>query len=234
MNSSNSSYAVIDGVKVGEADLLRYEVARARAAHWLVFEKIGPARMAELLKDEIAEIERFHEEWVERSAGQWVGSVTEIHVEGGSAAGFLQWFQARMAADDTKTMAYAHPEHYAVFNAPDHRVAILETSGNWRGPSLVYARFNQNELDAVEAVDPQLPVRMIGVLETEDGEPRGRVLHQFADTASGFRGRLGIYWPAEADPDMVKGHQWHLALEFTNWTRMYRDSLFVEGVARHV
>jgi hypothetical protein len=224
VNGSSSSYAMIDGVEISEVELLRYEVARARAAHLLVYEKIGAAGMASLLKDEIAEIERFHEAWMQRSAGQWVGSITEIHVGGGSAEGFLKWFQGRMVADDTETMARAHPEHYAVVNAPDGRVSILETSGNWGGPSLVYARFTQNELDAVEPPDPQLPVRMIGVLETEDGEPRARVLHQFADTPRGFHGRLGIYWPAQADPDLVKGHQWHLACEFMNWTRMYLES----------
>jgi hypothetical protein len=51
-----------------------------------------------------------------------------------------------------------------------------------------------------------------------------RVLHQFGDTPYGFRARLGIYWPAVAEPDMIKGHQWHLACEFVNWTRMYVES----------
>ena len=40
----------------------------------------------------------------------------------------------------------------------------------------------------------------------------------------GFRARLGIYWPAKAQPEMIKGHQWHLACEFVNWTRMYVES----------
>jgi len=32
---------VIDGVEISELELLRYEVARARAGHLLVYEKIG-------------------------------------------------------------------------------------------------------------------------------------------------------------------------------------------------
>lgn len=82
----------------------------------------------------------------------------------------------------------------------------------------------RDDRDAAEPPDLALPVRLIGLLESEHGEARGRVLHQFGDTSYGFRGRLGIYWPAEAEPDMVKGHQWHLACEFVNWTRMYIES----------
>jgi hypothetical protein len=121
-------------------------------------------------------------------------------------------------------MFNAHPEHYAVVREPDGRVSILETIGGWKLPGLIYARFTQDERDAAEALDAALPVRMIGHLESEDGEALGRVLHQFGDTSYGFRARLGIYWPAKAEPDMVKGHQWNLACEFVNWTRMYVDS----------
>jgi hypothetical protein len=54
---------------------------------------------------------------------------------------------------------------------------------------------------------------------------QGKVLHQFGDTAEGFRARLAIYWPVKADREMIKGHQWHLACEFVNWTKMYVESL---------
>jgi hypothetical protein len=169
-------------------------------------------------------MQRIEHEWVKRSAGQWTGSITEIRVNCGSAGGFLKWFQGRMASDDRAVMANAHPEHYAIAREPDGRVSVLETSGRWKVPSLIYTRFTQDDRDAAEPPDPAMPVRLIGLLETEHGEARGRVLHQFVDTSYGFRGRLGIYWPAEAEPDMVKGHQWHLACEFVNWTRMYVES----------
>jgi len=129
-----------------------------------------------------------------------------------------------MAADDRAVMLNAHPEHYAVVREPDGRVSVLETIGGWKVPGLIYARFTQDERDAAEPPDPALPVRLIGHLESEDGEARGRVLHQVGDTSYGFRARLGIYWPAAADLEMVKGHQWHLAQEFVNWTRMYIES----------
>jgi hypothetical protein len=176
------------------------------------------------LNAEIAAMERIEQDWVTRSAGKWTGSITEIRVKGGSAEGFMKWFQERMIADDRQMMFDAHPEHYAVVRAPDGRVSILETIGGWKLPGLIYARFTQDLEDAAEAPDPALPVRMIGYLESEHGEARGRVLHQFGDTSYGFRARLGIYWPAEAEPDMIKGHQWHLACEFVNWSRMYIES----------
>jgi len=223
-NEPRLSYALIDGVEVSELELLRYEVKRAQTAAFLLYEKMGAPAVASLLKEDIETMERIESEWSRRSAGEWAGSITEIRVNGGSAAGFLKWFQGRVSSDDRAVMFNAHPEHYAVVKAPDGRVSILETTGGWKLPSLFYARFTQDERDAAEAPDPALPVRLIGHLESEDGELRGRVLHQFGDTAYGFRARLGIYWPAKAEPEMIKGHQWHLACEFVNWTRMYVES----------
>jgi hypothetical protein len=224
-NQPNLSYALIDGKEISELDLLRYEVKRARVAALLLYEKIGPANVSELLKSEIATMAQIEREWIERSAGKLTGSITEVRVNGGSAAGFLKWFQERVSADDRTMMFNGHPEHYTVVKAPDGRTLILETIGGWKLPGLVYARFTQDERDAAEALDPALPVRLIGHLESQNGEALGRVLHQFGDTSYGFRARLGIYWPAQADRDMVEGHRWHLGVEFVNWTRMYVETL---------
>jgi hypothetical protein len=223
-NESCPSSAFIDGVEISELELLRYEVKRARIAASLLYEKIGAQNIPTLLKTEIATMRQIEHEWAKRSAGKWTGSITEMRVKGGSAGSFLKWFQERVTADDRQMLFDAHPEHYAVVRAPDGRVSILETIGGWKLPGLIYARFTQDVKDAAEPPDPALPVRLIGHIESEDGEALGRVLHQFGDTSDGFRARLGIYWPADAEPDMVKGHQWHLACEFVNWTRMYIES----------
>jgi hypothetical protein len=156
-------------------------------------------------------------------------SITDIRVHGGSAEGFLLWFRGRMAADDRAVMINAHPEHYAISREPDGRVSVLETICGWTLPALIYVRFSQDEREAVAPLDPALPVRLVGDVLSKDGALRGRVLHQFGDTPDGFRGRLGIYWPAEAEPDMIKGHRWHLACEFVNWTRAYVESLSERG-----
>ncbi len=224
-NQPYPSHALIDGVEISELELLRYEVKRARIAALLLYQKMSAQGVAKLLKNEISTMEQIEHKWFEQSADEWTGSITEIRVNGGGAGGFLKWFQDRVASNDEAMMFNAHPEHYAVVKALDDSVSILETIGGWKLPGLMYARFTQDERDAVETPDPELPVRLIGYLVSEDGEARGRVLHQFGDTSYGFRARLGIYWPAKADPDMIKGHQWHLACEFVNWTRMYIESL---------
>jgi hypothetical protein len=223
-NESSPSYALIDGVEISELELLRYEVKRARIAAFLLYERIGAQNFPTLLKNEIEAMAQIEHGWLKHSDGEWTGSITEIRVKAGSAAGFLRWFQGRVGSDDRAMLFNAHPEHYAVVRAPDGRVSILETIGGWKLPSLFYARFTQNDQDAVEALDPDLPFRLIGHLESGDGKAHGRVLHQFGDTSYGFRAKLGIYWPAKADRDMVKGHQWHLACEFVNWTRMYTEN----------
>jgi hypothetical protein len=224
-NDTSSSYALIDGFRISELDLLKYEVRRARAASALLYEKLSARRITELLGDEIASMKRTKDEWVRGAAGAWTGSITEIQVTGGSASGFLRWFQGRMAADDHAVMLDAHPDHFAILKEADGRVSILETTGGWKTPSLFYARFTQDARDAADVLEPSLPVRLIGYLESADGTAQGKVLHQFGDTAEGFQARLAIYWPVNADPEMIKGHQWHLACEFVNWTKMYVESL---------
>jgi hypothetical protein len=103
-NDTSYSYALIDGVRISELDLLKYEVRRARAASALLYEKLSARRITELLGDEVASMKRIKDEWVRGASGAWTGSITEIQVTGGSASGFLRWFQGRMAADDHVVM----------------------------------------------------------------------------------------------------------------------------------
>ena len=50
------------------------------------------------------------------------------------------------------------------------------------------------------------------------------MLHQFAETDTGFKAKLTIYFPAASAPEMIEGHRWHLACEFTNWVNLCIES----------
>ena len=89
-NQPCPSYALIDGVEISELDLLRYEMKRARIAASLLYEKIGPENVTELLKREIATMVQIEREWVQRSAGKLTGSITEVRVKGGRIAEFAR------------------------------------------------------------------------------------------------------------------------------------------------
>ncbi len=73
-------------------------------------------------------------------------------------------------------------------------------------------------------LDPDMPHRMMGRIETHDGETIGYLLHQFRDTSPGFDVTLAIFWPASAPDSLVSGHSDHLMVEFNNWFELYVQS----------
>jgi hypothetical protein len=98
---------------------------------------------------------------------------------------------------------------------------VFETTGHFGLPRLFYIEFTEDTDQAPVTPDPNYSRHMIGFVQTENGEERGRVLHQFSETDDGFKCRLGLYWPDATDDRMVWGHCWHLAVEFVNWVEMY-------------
>lgn len=55
------------------------------------------------------------------------------------------------------------------------------------------------------------------LLRTADGLAVGRLRHQFRNEGEGLSARLTIEFPALTPGPMIRGHQWHLASEFSNW-----------------
>jgi hypothetical protein len=74
------------------------------------------------------------------------------------------------------------------------------------------------------AIDAAYPIRMTGYGYQMDGTESGGILQQFANTAEGFKAKLMIYFPAATPPELIEGHKWHLACEFTNWVNMFLDN----------
>jgi hypothetical protein len=210
-NQPRPSYALIDGAEISELDLLRYEVTRARTAAFLLYERIGAQGMAELLKFEIATMQQIEHEWAKQSASEWAGSITEVRVNGGSASGFLTWFRERVASDDRAVMFNAHPEHYAVIAAPDGSGVDIGDGRRVEAPWPFLCAIHPGRArcrrgaQPYPARSPDWPSRIREWRGARTGTTPIR------DTPYGFRARLGIYWPAKAQPEMIKGHQWHLA-----------------------
>ena len=65
--------------------------------------------------------------------------------------------------------------------------------------------------------DPAFPVHLFATARLPDGRITGRVRHQFRDEGKGLRARLGIEFPWVFPGPVMRGHQWHLACEFSNW-----------------
>jgi hypothetical protein len=213
----------IAGRTIDSSELLRWEVERARVAKALLIERLGPDATIALLQRDLDESAARARSWVEASAGRYAASITELEVCGGTAAGFLTWIHDRFRAQDYAVLNGASPEHYALRGADNGWMDVTETIGGYGRPIRFYVVVTGNLEDAPAPVDPALTHRLIGRIRGVDGVEYGRVMHQFGDTQSGFRARLGVWWPAAAPTELVEGHCWHLAGEFTLWVRAYLD-----------
>ena len=213
---------IINGQPVSEEALVRHELERARVALALLKSKLGIEGLRALLADVGEQAHHDVKARVEASAGKWLPSTAELEVKGCTAQEFLAWYGARIQASDQNTLLAAHPEHYVVTRAEDGRVDVIETSGHWGLPHRFYVQVGSDTSIAPdpEAIDPSYTLAMAGAGYLDDGTQTGIVLHQFADTVDGFRARLSIYFPAENAAEMIEGHKWHLALEFTNWVNL--------------
>lgn len=156
--------------------------------------------------------------------GKFLGSITELDIKGISMDEFLGYFHKMFSEKDDKALMAGHPEHYAHMPSDEIESAekpdnvTIETVGGYKGPWKFYVKFYSNHADAVVTPDPSYERFMIGDYCNLDGGFAGvKVLHQFKNTPDGFHAQVGLYFPSNAPEDLVKGHQYHLAIEFKNW-----------------
>ncbi|PTQ90610.1 hypothetical protein C8N29_1028 [Agitococcus lubricus] len=143
-------------------------------------------------------------------------SVTELVVSSGTAEQFVDWFNQRAQINDEQSMIAATPDHYIIRTAPDGSQEVIETNGG----SPLAARFfiDYQDLSSLRsAVEPSYPLQIAGVAKTKGGMPIGGVRHQFRNEGNGFRARLLVEFPLLILPQVISGHQWHLASEFSHW-----------------
>jgi hypothetical protein len=214
----------ISGRTISDVELMAWEVERARVAKALLIERLGPDAVIGLLQRDLDESAARAKQWVEASGGRYAASVTEIESGAGTAPEFLRWIHDRFHAQDYAVLNGASPEHYALRGAENGWMDVTETIGGYGLPIRFYVVVTGSLDDAPAPVDPTLTHRLIGRIRGMDGTEYGRVMHQFGDTPSGFRARLGVWWPAAAPRELVDGHCWHLAGEFSLWIRAYLAS----------
>jgi hypothetical protein len=210
-----------DGVEVDPVEILKMEVHRARYFMNLLFQKLDGAAMRALFADEIERAATREETWMKASSGDFSESVVCARVPAGNSQEFIDWFLAGYMGPNLPGMLRAHPEHLASWPLSDGRFGILEVPGHFDVPVLLRLRPVEDVGRIGVALDEQMPHRIMGVFETEDGRALGYLVHQFSDESVGFRARLACYWPKAADERMVAGHADHLMVEFRNWFHMY-------------
>lgn len=209
------------GTEVSSHEILQMEVKRARYMMAMLMEKLGAEGMAELFAPEIAAHESETKQWALRANGRYTQSVAQAHIAAGNGAEFIDWFWSSYAGPDGLAMLRAHPEHLGALSLPDGRVGILEVPGHTTSPALLRLR-RLDEWNGIPIeLDSGMPHRMMGRVESADGETLGYLLHQFRDTSAGFHAKLEIYWPSSAPAQLIRGHSDHLIVEWNNWFELY-------------
>jgi len=207
--------------EVADEDIRGIELQRARHIMALLMEKLGADGMVNLFAKEIAEHESNELDWSQRANGRFSSSVAEAHVAAGNSAEFVKWYWDGYTGPNSAAMLRAHPEHLGIVPLSNGRLGILEVPGHTKFPVLFKLR-NLDNWDGVPIeLAPDMPHRMMGRLESPDGQTVGYLLHQFRDTSPGFDARLEIFWPSTAPDDLVRGHSAHLMVEFHNWFELY-------------
>ncbi|EGD53722.1 hypothetical protein [Gordonia neofelifaecis] len=142
-------------------------------------------------------------------------SVTDLTVPGGSAAGFVDWFNEITSSSNRDEMERACPDHF-ILRMADGRQEVIETNGG--APLAALFTIDYDDVSTlVTPIDPAFDVRVDGVARSAKGKAIGGVRHQFRDTPDGVHARLLVEFPLPMLPSIVRGHHFHLACEFSNW-----------------
>lgn len=153
------------------------------------------------------------------SAGKRRVARTTILAKGITAEKFSQELDSLMMVstkENRKVNLSVYPEHYVLSPDKNDVLEVIETTGNAPIPMQFFITFN-DETGLKEERDPQYTHQSVGVAKLNDGTIIGGVRHQFRNTLDGIECKLVVEFPALCPKTIVKSHQKHLAIEFTNW-----------------
>lgn len=160
------------------------------------------------------------------SAGKRRVARTTIFASGITAEKFSQQLNLLMTVateENRKVNLSVYPEHYLL--SPDQKgtLEVIETTGNAPLPTQFFIAFH-DETGLVEKRNPQYTHQSAGIAKLNDGTIIGGVRHQFRNTQEGLEGQLAVEFPALCPKTIVRSHQKHLAIEFTNWIKWIMEN----------
>jgi hypothetical protein len=228
--------AVIGGRSVSRGEVLAWEARRAGR----VCKKLGidvpsgdvvtrrealVARKLELGHEALERLLARELRWSARTSRLLTGlsrgrrrlCTVELTGTAGSAEAMPGYYQRAMETSDEAALLAACPDHYILYAGVDGLQQVVETTGG----SPLAARIFLDESDTgtvTTQANPAFPIQWVAVgRSSATGRPVGAIRHQFRDETDGFKARLIGEFPAATPPFLVRGHEWHLACEFSNW-----------------
>ena len=145
-------------------------------------------------------------------------AITTIFADGITAEKFSIIIDSLMLEDspeNRKINLAACPDHY-VLRSFDETLEVIETTGNTPVPTQFFITFN-DETGLKEPRNLNYPYQSTGIAKLKDGTIVGGVRHQFRDTQSGIEVRALVEFPILCPKIIIKEHQKHLAVEWSNW-----------------
>lgn len=145
-------------------------------------------------------------------------AVTTIFAEGITAEKFSTIIDSLMLEDTQehrKVNLAACPDHY-VLRPCKETLEVIETTGNTPVPTQFFITFN-DETGLKEPRNLNYPYQSTGIAKLKDGTIVGGVRHQFRDTQTGIEVRTLVEFPKLCPKVIIKEHQKHLAVEWSNW-----------------
>jgi hypothetical protein len=137
-----------------------------------------------------------------------------MHIEGISMPQLQQVLGSELGSDFA---AIINPEHFYSVGNTIKRQHIIETFGMFGEPTEMLLSPETGDFKPVTP-DSSYPIQMNGYTTLADGDDLSfgwRAFHQIRPTATGFDAILAAYLPSATPADIINGHKWHLAIEFS-------------------
>lgn len=141
-----------------------------------------------------------------------------MHIEGISMPQLQQVMGSELGSNFA---AIINPEHFYSVGDTIKGQHIIETFGMFGEPTEMLLFPETGDFKPVTP-DPSYPIQMNGYTTLTDGDNLGfgwRAFHQIRPTANGFDAILAAYLPSATPVDIINGHKWHLAVEFSEMVK---------------
>lgn len=219
----------ISGREISYVELLEKELERSRANLKLLRRKLGMDGMKRLFSEELEQSHRLYCDYADRFDGTYKAANVDMEVEGVTGEEFLEWLMKKSAVNGGEELLHNHPDHWATYCSPDGTSqTAIETMACGAEDGVPFAASLTLPDPDGFAEPPIYDIPSYGALTAPDGTPLHiRSLHQFRNTETGCKVRLGLYFPSCVSDEYIEGCKWHLAVEWKNWF----DMLFADREA---
>ena len=141
-----------------------------------------------------------------------------MHIEGVT----MPQLQKMMSSELESNFSFIiNPEHFYSEGDTIEGQHIIETFGCFGEPTEMLL-FPEKDGFEPTISDPAYPIKLNGYTTLADGDNMGfgwRAFHQIRPTNNGFDAILAAYLPSATPTDIIEGHKWHLAIEFSEMVK---------------